>query len=280
MPRPHAGTLMNFSAPPPPVKRSSWPLITAAIALLVLVAGGVGVWVYRSSSTTEIAGRQPLPTTEPTRQPSQPTQPPPSDETRPNKVALGRPPQPRTPLKQTAETKSEPIAEKRPSSPPPVQPAEQSHPIEPVSKEPAAPAKSPEKGPNTVPGGVPGGLRVPSTTEPIAAPPPPPPKPSERPQTPQRIRVGGAVEAANIIRAPRPVYPQLAKQARIQGTVRFTAIIGKDGTVQNLELVSGHPLLVSAAQEAVKQWVYKPTTLNGEPVEVITQIDVNFTLSQ
>jgi periplasmic protein TonB len=62
--------------------------------------------------------------------------------------------------------------------------------------------------------------------------------------------------------------------------VRFTAIIGKDGTIQNLQLVSGHPMLVAAATEAVKQWVYKPTLLNGEPVEVITQIDVNFTLSQ
>ena len=77
-----------------------------------------------------------------------------------------------------------------------------------------------------------------------------------------------------------PAYPPLAKQARIQGTVSFTAIIGTDGTIQNLQLVSGHPLLVPAAQAAVSQWVYRPTLLNGEPVEVITQIDVNFTLSQ
>ena len=77
-----------------------------------------------------------------------------------------------------------------------------------------------------------------------------------------------------------PPYPPLAKQARISGTVRFTAIIGKDGTIQNLQLITGHPLLVQAATEAVKQWLYKPTLLNGEPVEVITQIDVNFTLSQ
>ena len=72
----------------------------------------------------------------------------------------------------------------------------------------------------------------------------------------------------------------VAKQARIQGTVRFTAIIGKDGTIQNLQLVSGHPLLVPGATEAVKQWVYRPTLLNNDPVEVVTQIDVNFTLSQ
>lgn len=107
---------------------------------------------------------------------------------------------------------------------------------------------------------------------------------SEKPSSPssprQRIRVGGNVQAANLVHQIAPVYPPLAKQARIQGTVRFTAVIGKDGTIQNLELVTGHPLLVPAAQTAVKQWLYKPTRINGEPVEVVTQIDVNFTLSQ
>lgn len=137
-----------------------------------------------------------------------------------------------------------------------------------------------------VPGGVPGGTAggviggilgsVPSA----APPPPPPPKEEPKPATPQRIRVGGNVQQAKLIRQPRPIYPPLAKQARISGTVRFNAIIGKDGTIQNLTLVSGHPLLVQAATEAVKQWVYQPTLLNGEPVEVVTQIDVNFTLSQ
>jgi protein TonB len=137
-----------------------------------------------------------------------------------------------------------------------------------------------------VPGGVPGGSAggviggilggVPSA----APPPPPPPKKEEpKPKNPERIRVGGNVIAANLIRKVTPVYPPLAKQARVQGTVKFSAIIGKDGTIQNLQLVSGHPLLVPSATEAVKQWVYKPTLLNGEPVEVITQIDVNFTLS-
>ena len=77
-----------------------------------------------------------------------------------------------------------------------------------------------------------------------------------------------------------PVYPPLAKQARIQGMVQFTAIIGKDGTIQSRSARLGHPLLVPAASEAVKQWLYKPTLLNGNPVEVITQIDVNFTLRE
>ena len=97
--------------------------------------------------------------------------------------------------------------------------------------------------------------------------------------TPTRIRVGGNVQAINLINKVTPVYPQLAKQARIQGSVHFTAFIGKDGHIENLQLIGGHPLLVDAAQDAVKQWVYKPTLLNGQPVEVVTQIDVNFTLS-
>jgi protein TonB len=128
-------------------------------------------------------------------------------------------------------------------------------------------------------GGVIGGI---IGSVPSAAPPPPPPpvKKEEKPVTPQRIRVGGNVQAAKLVRQPKPQYPPLAKQARIQGTVRFQAIIGKDGTIQNLQLMSGHPLLVPSATEAVKQWVYQPTLLNGEPVEVVTQIDVNFTLSQ
>ncbi len=98
-------------------------------------------------------------------------------------------------------------------------------------------------------------------------------------QPPSTIRVGGNVQAANLIEQMKPAYPPLAKQARIQGTVKFNALIGRDGLVENLEVVSGHPMLVQAALEAVRNWVYKPTLLNGNPVEVITVIDVNFTLS-
>jgi protein TonB len=92
--------------------------------------------------------------------------------------------------------------------------------------------------------------------------------------------VGGNVQAANLIKKVTPVYPPLAKQARIQGKVILSAVISKDGTIQDLKVISGHPLLIPSALEAVKQWVYQPTLLNGEPVEVSTQIDVNFTLSQ
>ena len=98
--------------------------------------------------------------------------------------------------------------------------------------------------------------------------------------TPQRIRVGGNVQQTKLLQHAEPVYPPLALQARITGVVHLNAIIGKDGTVENLTVASGHPLLVPAAMQAVKQWVYAPTLLNGQAVEVVTQIEVNFTLSQ
>jgi protein TonB len=129
------------------------------------------------------------------------------------------------------------------------------------------------------PGGVLGGI---IGSVPSAAPPPPPPPPAKKEvvQQVQRIKIGGSVQQAKLIRQPRPVYPPLAKQARISGTVQLSAVIAKNGTIQELKAVSGHPLLIPAALEAVRQWVYQPTLLNGEPVEVQTTIDVNFTLSQ
>jgi protein TonB len=77
-----------------------------------------------------------------------------------------------------------------------------------------------------------------------------------------------------------PDYPPLARMARIQGTVRLEAVISTDGRIQNLRVLAGHPLLVNAALEAVARWRYQPTLLNGEPVEVVTEIDVNFTLAE
>jgi protein TonB len=135
--------------------------------------------------------------------------------------------------------------------------------------------------PGGVPGGTPGGVIGGIIgSVPTAAPPPPPVKEAPKAVVPKQIRVGGNVQAAKLINQPKPSYPPLARQARIQGVVRFNAVIGRDGSIQNLTLVSGHPLLVPAATEAVRQWRYQPTLLNGEPVEVVTVIDVNFTLSQ
>jgi periplasmic protein TonB len=83
----------------------------------------------------------------------------------------------------------------------------------------------------------------------------------------------------NLIYKPQPVYPPMARAARIQGAVVLRAIISKNGTIENLEALSGHPLLLPAAIEAVKQWRYRPYVLNGEPVEVETRVTVNFILS-
>lgn len=104
---------------------------------------------------------------------------------------------------------------------------------------------------------------------------PPPPKPTQT-----RIRQGGNVTAAKLVNKVQPQYPPLARQTRISGTVRLHAIIGKNGQVEQLEVMSGHPLLVQAALDAVRQWRYQPTLLNGEPVEVDTTIDVIFSLNQ
>jgi TonB family protein len=98
------------------------------------------------------------------------------------------------------------------------------------------------------------------------------------PFTPNQVRVGGNVMSAKVLLAPPPNYPALAMRANVQGTVRMQVVIGQDGTVQNVQLVSGHPLLVQAAIEAVKAWTYKPTLLNGSPVSVVTTVDVPFTL--
>jgi periplasmic protein TonB len=138
-----------------------------------------------------------------------------------------------------------------------------------------------------VPTGVQGGVRggvltgvlggVLKAQEEAAPPPPPPPPP---PPTAQRVRVGGNVIAANLVSQVKPVYPPLAKQARIQGVVVLEAEISKEGTIENLKVITGHPLLIQAAIDAVKQWRYKPTMLNSEPVPVVTTITVNFAFSQ
>ncbi|MGH9528806.1 MAG: energy transducer TonB [Terriglobales bacterium] len=120
-------------------------------------------------------------------------------------------------------------------------------------------------GPGQV-GGVIGGI---ISSTPVAVP---------KVATPTRIRVSQGVTQGLKIRNVTPVYPPLARQARIQGTVLLQAIISKDGSIQGLRVISGHPMLIPAAIDAVKQWKYKPYILNGEPVEVDTQITVNFTL--
>jgi len=137
----------------------------------------------------------------------------------------------------------------------------------------------PDLGAGGVPGGVPGGIPGGSaggviggilSSQPVAVP---------KVATPQRVRVSQGVSQGLLIKKVTPNYPPLARQARIQGTVVLQAEISKEGTIQNLQLISGHAMLAPAAIEAVKQWRYKPYLLNGEPVAVETQVVVNFSLS-
>jgi protein TonB len=125
-----------------------------------------------------------------------------------------------------------------------------------------------------VPGGVPGGSMGGVMGSIIGGTPTAVPKVAV-----QRVRVSQGVTQGMVIHRVQPTYPPLARTARVQGAVQLAAVIGKDGAVQNLHVLSGHPLLTQAALDAVKQWRYKPYILNGEPVEVDTQITVNFTLS-
>jgi periplasmic protein TonB len=126
-----------------------------------------------------------------------------------------------------------------------------------------------------IPGGVPGGQmngviggiisNAPSAVPKVA--------------TPQRVRVSQGVTQGMVLHKVQPTYPALARTARVQGSVVLAAVIGKNGAIQNLHVISGHPLLTQAALDAVRQWRYRPYILNGEPVEVDTQVTVNFSLS-
>jgi len=93
------------------------------------------------------------------------------------------------------------------------------------------------------------------------------------------MRLSEGVEGAKLIYSPHPAYPPLAKTVRSQGVVKLEAIIAADGSIRNLKAVSGPPLLVDAAVNAVRQWRYNPTLLNGVAVEVLTEIDITFTLN-
>jgi len=109
---------------------------------------------------------------------------------------------------------------------------------------------------------------------------PPEPSPQLVPATRAPLRVGGKVQAAKIVRQVTPVYPPIAKQTHTSGIVRLEAVISRSGSIESLQVMSGHPLLTQAALDAVRQWVYRPTLLNGQPVEVLTQIEVNFKLAE
>jgi protein TonB len=120
--------------------------------------------------------------------------------------------------------------------------------------------------------GSPDGLSIPSIGGTSAI------LPTLRPTVAHAIRTSSMLEG-NLIRRVQPVYPPLARTARVQGSVVLYALISKAGTMENLHVLSGPPLLVPAAIDAVSQWRYRPYILNSEPIEVETQITVNFSLS-
>jgi protein TonB len=132
------------------------------------------------------------------------------------------------------------------------------------------------EGENVIPGmpagpGIPGGgIGVQTHVEP----PPPPP-----PDTPVTVRVSGPVQAAMLIRRVEPTYPFFAIQTRREGRIELHAIIATDGTIQSLEVISGDPMFLPSALAAVREWRYRPTLLNGQPVEVDTHITVIYTLA-
>ena len=130
--------------------------------------------------------------------------------------------------------------------------------------------------------GVPGGMlpsipdlappAPPIEAAPVAAAPP-------APMPPKQFVVGGKVKMARLIHRVEPLYPPLARQTRVSGVVELVGIIATDGRIRELKLLSGSPLLARAALEAVRQWIYEPTLLNGEPVELVATISVIFRLN-
>jgi protein TonB len=113
---------------------------------------------------------------------------------------------------------------------------------------------------------------------------PPPKAPADKPLTPKPssdpVRVSSGVQMAKLIHQVVPVYPALARTARVSGVVHLLGIIGRDGRIRSLQVIAAHPLLTQAAVDAVSRWIYKPTLLSNEPVEVIAPIDVVFTINQ
>ena len=127
-----------------------------------------------------------------------------------------------------------------------------------------------------VAGGVPGGVLSEMLK---SAPSVPVLAKSSVPAPVKRIRIGSRVAEANLIHDVAPQYPPEAGRARIEGTVVLMAVIGKDGTVKDVRIENGLPILAQAAIDAVKQWRYRPYMIDGEPVEVDSRITINFTLS-
>jgi TonB family protein len=162
------------------------------------------------------------------------------------------------------------------SRPAPAAPAETLAAPAPITEEPVGGVPGGVVG--GVPGGVPGGVIGGVIGGVLDQSEPPPPPRNARVQSIRVIRVSGSVMQAKLLRRVEPVYPAIARQARISGVVILEVTVTRNGSIQTIRSLSGHPLLIHAASEAVSQWKYEPTMLNGEPVDVVTTVTVNFRL--
>lgn len=124
------------------------------------------------------------------------------------------------------------------------------------------------------------GLAAKSDSSQEPAKPAAPPQEKTAPAVPSRIRVGGQVESAKLVHKVQPKYPKEAKKNHIEGKVRLEAVIGVDGRLKEIKVISGDPILATAATAAVKKWRYRPTIVEGQPVQVVTEIDTNFALNR
>jgi len=231
----------------------------------------------RSPETTEVAE-----STKPVRQPSREMAPIPTP-TRESLAARLSPVEPIAPAGSALEapTATMPVATASASGPP-TSPAPAPATAIPPAPQPAAEAgQRPPETRAAQPAETAAPTPAVTETRPSAdAPKPAPTGVAAAPPAETPLRVGGQVQEARLIRRREPVYPPLARQARIQGVVKLEAVIGPDGRVEKVEAISGPPLLRQAAIDAVRQWVYEPSRLNGQPVRVTTQIEINFTLGR
>jgi periplasmic protein TonB len=149
--------------------------------------------------------------------------------------------------------------------------------VEMVKEQPPPAASAMQGVAGGVPGGVPGGT-LGGVLGGVLSPASRVPAPPRKPVAHGPLRVGGQIQAPRLIHNVQPVYPPLARQTRTQGEVVLDCVIDKQGNVTQMRLISGHPLLVGAAMQAVRQWKYQPTLLNGTPVAVQMMVHVNFSL--
>jgi protein TonB len=199
--------------------------------------------------------------------------------TAPPQTAIQQPTSPKDKPAPKEQAKAEPPPVEKTPDPPPSRPAPRAF------TPPPEQTQRPAEEVRTVVLDAPTNVPVANVVKPVAGlPDRMPTAPAPQVTNPASMRnpppVGGNLQEPKLVKKIAPSYPPLARSLRIEGSVRFTATIRKDGTVANVQMVSGHKMLVQPATDAVKQWLYRPAVLNGKPVEVTTQIDVKFTLNE